>query len=255
MDTGRLKTIGILILLCVNLAFGSILLMERLDSAEGAAHTRTELVEVMAGLGIELPAERIPSPPELCSLTVTRDRAAEDRLVGALLGEAEARDQGGNIWYYENENGWARCRGGGSFEIMLHSGGGSLESQFQDGGVQARREGDSYVCLVDGAEVFNCRFALSMRSGGIYITGRCLLGTPVQGEKPECTDPATLLLRFYDHIRDAGGVFSRIEALDSGYVESVTAAGIELAPVWRMQTDGGTWTMDLREDRLVLFGR
>ena len=254
MDTGRLKTIGILILLCVNLAFGGILLSERLDTAEGEAHTRTELAEVMARQGIRLSPELIPASLELPVCTVARERSLEDALVSALLGEAEATDQGGNLWDYENENGWAWCRGGGSFEIMLLSGGGSLEEQLRAGGIRSRREGDAYVCLMEGYEVFHCRFSLSQRSGGVYIAGRCLLGSPVPGELPESTDPATLLLRFYDHIRDAGGIFSRIEELRVGYVLNTGASGMVLDPVWRMRTDGGTWYMDLREDRLVSPG-
>ncbi len=254
MDAGRLKTIGILILLCVNLAFGGILLTERLDSAEGAAHTRTELVEVMAGLGIQVSAERIPGSLDLPVCAVSRDRDLEDKLVGTLLGEAEGKDQGGNIRYYENENGWAWCRSGGNFEIMVLSGGGSLETRLTEGGIRAQREGENYVCLVGDAEVFNCRFSLSQRSGGVYISGRCILGEPTPGEKPECTDPATLLLRFYDLIRDAGGVFSRIEELRTGYVLSVSASGTVLDPVWRMETDGGVWYLDLREERLITVG-
>ncbi len=254
MDTGRLKTIGILILLCVNLAFGGILLTERLDSAEGAAHTRTELVEVMAGLGIQVLADQIPAALDLPICTISRDRELEDRLVWSLLGETEGRDQGGNIRYYENERGWAWCRGGGNFEIMVLSGGGSLEAQLSEGGIRAQREGEAYVCMVRDAEVFNCRFFLSQRSGGIYISGRCILGEPVPGETPECTDPATLLLHFYDLIRDAGGVFSRIEELRTGYVLSVSTAGTVLDPVWRMETDGGVWYLDLRENRLISVG-
>lgn len=254
MDAGRLKTIGILILLCVNLAFGGILLMERLDSAEGAAHTRTELVEVMAGLGIRVPADLIPADLDLPICTVSRDRELEDRLVRSMLGETEGRDQGGNIRYYENKNGWAWCRGGGNFEIMVLSGGGSLEAQLAEGGIRAQREGDSYVCLVRDVEIFNCRFSLSQRSGGIYISGRCILGEPVPGETPDCTDPATLLLRFYDLIRDSGGVFSSIEELRTGYVLSISTSGMVLDPVWRMQTDGGVWYLDLREERLISMG-
>ena len=42
MDTGRLKTIAILILLCVNLSFGAILLSERMGTAEGNAQQRSK---------------------------------------------------------------------------------------------------------------------------------------------------------------------------------------------------------------------
>lgn len=250
MDTGRLKTIVILILLCVNLAFGGILLAERLGTAEGQAHTRSDLTRVMAQLGISLSEDKIPAGSTCRRWSVSRSIEAEAGLVRALLGEAEGRDQGGNIWYYENENGWAWCRGGGSFELMVNTG-GSLEEQLEAGGLRIRREGDSYVCLMEDTEVFNCRFTLSLRGGGVYITGRFLLGEPQEEVEVDCTDVASLFLRFCDRIRDAGGVFSRIEEIRSGAVLNVTAAGMELIPVWRMRTDGGTWFMDLQSGRLV----
>ena len=250
MDTGRLKTIAILILLCVNLAFGGMLLAEKLGAAEGQAHTRSDLVKVLDGLGVSLSEDTIPAPGVYRRCSVSRSTEAEAELVRALLGEAEGRDQGGNIWYYENENGWAWCRGGGSFEIMVNSG-GSLEEQLAVGGLWARREEDSYVCLMGDTEVFNCRFTLSRRGSGVYITGRFLLGEVQETEDVDCTDVASLLLRFCDRIRDAGGVFSRVEEIRPGAVLSVTAAGMELIPVWRMRTDGGVWYLDLQSGRLV----
>ena len=251
MDTGRLKTIVILILLCVNLAFGGILLSERLGAAEGNAQTRSELRSVLAGLGITVTDDQIPAGGTMFRRSVPRLRETEDRLVTALLGDAEGQDQGGNIWYYENANGWAWCRGGGSFEIMMLAGGGSLEDQMEKGGLHARREGEKYVCLLGSEQVFNCRFTITQRAGGIYLSGRCLLGEPEAGESVDCSDVATLLLGFCDRIRDAGGVFSRVEEIRDGYVLNVTASGMELVPVWQMATDGGTWYLDLAAGRLV----
>lgn len=251
MDTGRLKTIAILILLCVNLAFGGILLSERLGAAEGNAQTRSGLVRIMANLGIAIEEGQIPAGGVMLRRSVPRERATEDRLVTALLGPVQGQDQGGNIWYYENANGWAWCRGGGSFEIMVMAGGGPLEERLEEGGLRVRREEEHYVCLADGMQVFNCRFTISQRSGGIYLSGRFLLGASEEGESVDCTDVPTLLLRFCDRIREAGGVFSRVEEIVGGYVLNVTASGAELAPVWQMRTDGGTWYMDLTSDRLV----
>ena len=102
MDTGRLKTIVILILLCVNLAFGGILLSEKLGAAEGNAQARSELRSVLAGLGITVADDQIPAGGVMFRRSVPRLRETEDRLVTALLGDAAGQDQGGNIWYYEN---------------------------------------------------------------------------------------------------------------------------------------------------------
>ena len=153
MDTGRLKTIVILILLCVNLAFGGILLSEKLGAAEGNAQARSELRSVLAGLGITVADDQIPAGGVMFRRSVPRLRETEDRLVTALLGDAAGQDQGGNIWYYENTNGWAWCRGGGSFEIMVLVGGGSLEEQMEKGGLHARREGEKFVCLLGNEQV------------------------------------------------------------------------------------------------------
>ena len=251
MDNARLKTIVLLILLGVNLAFAGILLSERADSAELESQQRTELTAVFSTLGIELREDQIPASVALSGGAIQRDTEAEAAFVRALLGDAEAQDQGGNIWYYENEKGWAWCRGGGSFEILLQSGGGSLEEQLALGGLHARREGERYVCLLGSEPVFNCRFTISQRSGGIYFSGRCLLGEPEEGESVDCTDVAALLLRFCDRIREAGGVFSRVEEITAGYVLSATASGMELIPVWQMRTDGGVWYLDLAAGRLV----
>jgi len=251
MDSGRLKTIVLLILLGVNLAFAGILLSERADSAELASQQRTELIAVFSSLGIEIGAEEIPDSAALPGGTILRDTEKEAAFVRALLGDVQARDQGGNIWYYENENGWAWCRGGGNFEIMVFSGLGSLEDALSRGGLQFRREEDNYLCLSGDTAVFNCRFSLSQRAGGVYISGRFLLGQPQSEESTREADVSTLLLRFYDRIRDSGGIFSRVEGIQPGYVLGFSASGMELIPVWQIATDGGAWYYDYREDRLL----
>lgn len=251
METGKLKTIVILILLCVNLAFCGILLAERMNTAAGTAQSRSELTKVLAGLDISLDADTIPADEPMTLYSVSRDPASERALVLTLLGESESEDQGGNIRRYENENGWARFRSGGIFEINTSAGGASLESRLRSSGISIVREADSYICTVGNAQVFNCCFSLSQRSGGIYLSGRFLPGTPEAEETAEKTDAATLLLRFHDRVRDAGGVYAEIREILPGYLLNVTASSMELLPVWRITTDGGVWYLDVQEQKLV----
>ena len=76
MDTGRLKTIVILILLCVNLAFGGILISEKLGTAEGNAQQRSELRSVMANLGIDIAESRAAScSAAACPGSMTRRKS------------------------------------------------------------------------------------------------------------------------------------------------------------------------------------
>ncbi len=253
MDNGKLKNIVILILLLLNLAFGSLLLIQRMDEAAGQAQTRTELIQVLKGLGVSLEAE-LPQESNLYLWELSRDLETEANLCMSLLGTGEGQDQGGNIWYYENENGWAWFRGGGSFELLLKNAGLNLEQRLQETGIGAVREKDSYICRLDGVPVFNCRFTPGVRDGGIYLSGRVLTGKPERGEAVPEHDGATLLLRFHDLVQASGGVYSAIEEITSGYMLINTAAGMELTPVWQLRTNGGTWYLSLRDITLVSAG-
>ena len=251
METGKLKTIVILILLCLNLAFCGILLAEQMDTAAGTAQSRNELTRVLEGLGISLDADVIPGDAPMTLYTVSRDRETEQALVLALLGEADSEDQGGNIRRYENENGWARFRSGGVFELNTTAAGGALESRLRGSGLSIVREADSYICTAGDAQVFNCHVSLSQRAGGIYLSGRVLPGRPEAEESAESPDAATLLLHFHDGVRDAGGVYTEIREILPGYLLNVTASSLELLPVWRITTDGGVWYLDVKEQKLV----
>ena len=182
MDTGRLKNIAIIILLLVNVAFGGILLWERAYEADAQAKSWNELTQVLQRLGISLEEGVLPADETVYRCAVSRDLASDSLLTQSLLGEAAMQDQGGNIYYYENENGWARYRSSGSFEITLLSAAGSLEERMTDGGLRFLREGSEYVCDFDGMPVFNCRFSLSaVQGGGVRISGRRLPGLPQMG--------------------------------------------------------------------------
>lgn len=252
MDTGRLKTIAILILLLVNAALGGILLWDRLSQADAQAKSRQELILVLERLGISMEEGVLPSDEPLYRCSVSRDLGSDSALTLALLGEAEMQDQGGNIHYYENQNGWARYRSSGSFEITLLSAAGSLEERMTDGGLGFRREGSEYVCDFEGMPVFNCRFSLSpVQGGGVLISGRRLPGTPQAGAAGETLNAETVLLRFVDQISASGAVFRSIQQIRQGYVLSSSVSGGELQPVWQISTDGGVWYMDAEKGSLV----
>lgn len=252
MEAGRLKSVAILILALVNLAFGVILLGERLDSADLQAQTRSELVSVLRKRGVELAETQLPTDGPERRFELSRDIPAEAALAEAVLGNASGRDQGGSIYYYENENGWARFRGSGSFEIAVLSPGGSIEERLKDGGMSLYREGEAYVCTWAESPVFNCRFSLSAFSGGgLLVSGRRLPGSPGEGREAERLDAATLLLRFLDQTNALGVVFTRIERIQPGYALQVTASSAELLPVWQLETNGGVWYLDTESGELL----
>ena len=113
MDGGKLKSAVILILLLVNAAFGWILMTQRKNEADLQAQTRSELVMVMANMGVTMDESIIPRELTMLQYTLTRDMSLETAMVQAFLGAASGRDMGGNIHYYENENGRASFRNSG----------------------------------------------------------------------------------------------------------------------------------------------
>ena len=252
MDGGRLKTAAILILLMVNLAFGWLLLTQRRNETNLQAQTRKELVQVMENMGIGLNEASIPRETSMRKYGLTRDMALETALVQAFLGVAPGQDMGGNIHYYENENGRASFRNSGDFEIVVSLPGGSIEQRLAENGLALAREEDEFVCLLEDRAVFNCRIRLSALEGDSYrIYGRCMLGTLQPGKTVPLLGAATLLLRFQDQVEETGKVFTQILSIRSGYLLRPAVPAAELLPVWCIETDGGIWYVNVETGQLL----
>lgn len=252
MDSGRLKTAAILILLMVNLAFGWLILNQRRDESNLQAQTRKELVQVMENMGITLEEGSIPRETVLRKYTLTRDMALETALVQAFLGSAPGQDMGGNIHYYENDNGRASFRSSGDFELLVSLPGSSIERRLAENGLLLAREEDEYVCLLEEQQVFNCRIRLSALEGDSYrIYGRCMLGTLQPGKTVSFLGAATLLLRFRDQAEESGKVFTQIRSIRSGYLLRPAVPAAELLPVWCIETDGGAWYVNVEDGQLL----
>jgi len=252
MDGGRLKTAAIIILLLVNLAFGWLLVTQRRNETSMQAQTRKELVQVLENLGVSLAESSIPRDTAMRKYSLTRDMALETALVQAFLGTASGRDMGGNIHYYENENGRASFRNSGDFEIVVSLPGSSIEQRLAENGLALAREADEYVCLLEEWAVFNCRIRLSALEGDSYrIYGRCMLGTLQPGKTVPLLGAATLLLRFQDQVEETGKVFTQILSIRSGYLLRPAVPAAELLPVWCIETDGGIWYVNVETGQLL----
>ena len=252
MDSGTLKSAVILILLLVNAAFGWILLTQRKNEADLQAQTRSELVQVMANMGVTLEESAIPRETSMRQYTLTRDMGLETTLVQAFLGAASGQDMGGSIHYYENENGRASFWSSGDFEIRVSLPGSSIEKRLIENGLSLARDGDEFICLLNEREVFNCRIRLSAQEEGSYrIYGRCLLGTLQPGKTIAALGAPSMILRFRDQVEETGRVFTAIRSIRSGYLLRPAVPAAELEPVWCIETDGGVWYVHLEKGDLL----
>jgi hypothetical protein len=168
---------------------------------------------------------------------------------------------GGNIYVYENEKGRATFNGGGEFSIEL-----SYSAETGDALSVARRVlramalettepqptaaapgasgGEAVTALFTyrRTAVFNCPVTLEFHAGQLArVSGR--RPPPARLNDDETADGvADALLRFAETVRGGAVVCAEIYDAAPGYSFSAGAFGDgELAPGWRMVTDGGTF--------------
>ena len=269
MDIRRLKNIAIIILAALNLCFAALIFMNRCDDARISGREKSELSELFAKNGIELGQNEIPQGVEAWNWTVARNLNAEAETVKKLLGEAEQEDQGGNIFYYENENGWATFRNNGEFEIYFNhlddaKGAentarellGGMGMEFSTSGAVTEEHGDSrsisFVCTWNGKSVLNCCVRLTLYSGGsASISGRRLNGEPQKNGDALKLDVNTMLIGFLDDIRSSGLVCNRIEAIELCYMMGSSATENTLEPIWQIRTDGGEYRISVQTGELL----
>ena len=241
MDTGKLKSAAIIILLCVNLAFGGILIFDGVSNAGAEARERAQLTDIFAENGIEISPGTIPRRCRLQTHGVVRSKAGEAELVSLLIGQAEEQDQGGNIYYYENAPGWVRFRSSGSFEACLYDDARSEGELLTAVGAAPSGFDGRYAYYCGKYEIFNCGAEAERTDEGMTLSGRRLMGEPGPGRAGEYLSMSTVLMRFLERVIGEGIVCTRIDDISPGYMMSVTAASAELRPVWRISADSGVY--------------
>lgn len=250
MDTKLLKTVIIIILACVNLAFGGILVFDRISGAGAAAKERDELAAVIQSRGIDISSGIIPTDESVTVYSIVRDLGQELAIASALLGNVEPQPQGGNIYFYENSSGYIRFRAGGGFEAAIYNC-GLTDDEIADC-FGARRSGGEYVFFYDGNAIFNCTIQIKRSGAGVMLSGTHPLGTPGSWEEREGPGISTVLLRFVEEMVDSGIVCTKIASMTPGYLMTVAAAEAKLEPVWSVNTDAGVYFVYAESGKTVL---
>lgn len=269
MDVGRLKNIAIIILAVLNVCFLALIGFNRLEVKQVSGQEKDSLAELFADSGISIEPEVIPDGEGVNWYTVSRDIAGEKKIVEALIGEAEAENQGGNIYSYENENGSALFRNNGEFEIRLDyidDGAGAgrtaarlLETMgiaFISEGAEMEEHGDSrgisYLCAWNEKPLLNCSAHLTIYAGGsAVLSGKRINGTPQLSGGGSALDINTMLVRFLEEIRSGGHICSRIEHIVLCYNMNSAAAGTVLEPVWYIVTDGSEYQVNVSTGKIM----
>lgn len=250
MKTSRLKNVIISILALAN-AFLLVLLISR-RAQERAARDRveTQLIQLYAASGVELPAALIPSE-EVCLSPVdpVRSLSSEAAFSEAVLGACTPEDVGGGIYRYESEAGQCLLRSGGAIEATLDRAVDDPEAYYE-----ALFSAHGYAALSSDAAdgtgtvvavrmlpagmVFNAELVLEFSQNHLLsVTGSFV--PPVEPvEHGEGVDGVTALVRFLDYSNASGEVCTAVMDVRGGYLlQSTASASQRLIPAWCIVTD------------------
>lgn len=269
MKITKIKSILIGALVLVNLFFLAVILRDYVAERSG----RKELLEHLARLfeqhGVALDIGSVGEGASLTEYTVRRNQDAERALAEALLGDTVKSDEGGNIYEYKSEKGTAVFTGG-TFEVSVNpgvwlAGAGpvrtvrdvlktlKIEAASIGPAGDKGNETVTAVCAAGGFPIFNCGIRFHFQDGwflGISGTMATAL-TPAAG-KTDMSSPATALVRFLSDIKSNKISCTEIRAVTPGYyMPPFFSDDDSLIPVWRIQTDAGTYYRDAVTGEIV----
>jgi hypothetical protein len=269
VEAGKIKNIIIIILAALNLSFLAVIVLDLNETRYAEIREKTELVSFFDANGIYIDADVIPGEVTAGNFYLTRDLSQEKNIINVLLGQAEPQDQGGNIFYYENENGSAFFRNNGEFEINfahLDDTEGAQKTaasllkkiniSYDDTDSYTEEHGDSrsisMLCTWQNVPIANCRLTLTIFAGGsAQLAGKRPVGTPQRMGDCDMLGINTMLIRFLDEIKSGGYVCDRIEDVDLCYIMRSFPSEASLEPVWQIVTNGGTYRVSVGSGELL----
>lgn len=276
MEGTRIKNIVILILLLLN---GFLLFlvggrwMKDTHSHEAA---RSSAIEIVRADGIELADDTVPGEQELEHLQAVRDMARENELAAKLLGgtvRVEAR--GGEVYRYQNENGWVQFHSTGEFMAELEPETFFVGEQTVAQHGEALLEQLGFECEVlndttengqgsvafrqrhKGIPVLNCQAILTYEQGSLVSIAhaRRVPGAVARGRGENSMSVATALMRLHNGLKELGDIYTRVDRIVPAYTMSVARSGTALlTPVWYVQTDTGSYQMDTQTGQISRIG-
>ena len=263
MQWSKLKTIILLMLVGVNLF---LLALVGLRAGQGAYYedeTRQTTIQVLERGGITFVPEELPEDISLPVLALTRNRESEKNVAQALLGTVTQTSESGVRPSYTGPKGTAEFSMNGAFIVTFTDGswqrqpGQSVSDAsrncLEQIGFQAMEEevltqGDTtwatYCQVWEDAPVFSCQVTLTWEGESLVrMEGSRLDGTSTPSAQSLLSTP-TVLMRFLAGVSQNGYVCSQITDMEPGYLTSGSSRSVQLTPVWRIDTDTGSYYVD-----------
>ncbi len=267
MPDSKIKNIVLALLLAVNLFLLAIVVPALREQRQHQQSLYENLQTLFAGYGVSLDPAIIPEERTLYPLILEYDAdeqlAAAEALLGA--GVSSAVGTGRYTSVFSAQTGSCRFVQGADFSAELTQ---PLAASGSDLTRAAQRllNQMGFVCAevadaqrqsagiytvtatqaVGGVPAYSAQMTLTYSNGSLtQMTGVFYTGGEAASRADEtaCIACADALLAFFNSRDALGWVGSEIVAVEQGYVRAQTASAstVRLDPVWRVQTDTGTY--------------
>lgn len=261
MDKRKVKKLIIILLLLVDAFLFVLVISGSVQNAKSERQKSSALLAVLDNQGIEL-AEGV-SLSENCPNVIQLERSIrkEKKMLADLIGKCSVEDQGGDVYIFKGEDGYASLRSTGYFEIALDTAvvpvnGDPLAAarvtlkklgiSYDKKLLELKKDGDlicvTATCMYDGRRVLNATISMYFSDSHlVFLTGRKPLD--VVGSLSQANsnlDAVTILMAFLENTHKSGKVCSSIKSVSTNYIlDSATVGGCTLIPVWCIETDAG----------------
>lgn len=266
METPKLKNIVLLILVLTNLCLLIFVVRQEWRDRAQRRQAREEAILFLEGKGVAVDERQIPEEMDLMPRIVERDTEEEGKLAARLLGErVKIQDRGAGVYRYFNEAGSIQFHSDGSFSAQFVQGLFPMGDQWERNcltllskldfegellSVETDAGGDRLLFRQnwEGCPLFTQQVTLETENGWVtgMTSGRRLVGEPVRDQSRNTVSVSTALVEFFNGLNSLGDVCSRVDGVTQGYVAGSSLTGpMTLTPVWRIDTDTGSYQLDL----------
>lgn len=251
MDRYLLKNIIIIILVLVNGFLLGSLVMRQTSQHAARRNTEAYVTSLFEADGITLEEGAISRKTPPSSRLLAQDAAQQKKAAVFFLGENVLQDDQSGTSTYTGEQGVARFRSGGSFEIegklavsdaeevcLRFCKDFSLEEPLflldETGSGTA-----TAVCLHEDLPVFNGTVTFTLTQGTLTRISGTLLPdlSAVLSEDREPLSAIAALTAFQQTRRESGAVVSAVLDMELCYELDTSTAGLTLTPAWCVVTD------------------
>ena len=272
MEWNRVKTILILTLLGVNLFLLGNLVNTIWRDRRIERQALDDAMTICRQQGIDVAEGAVALDSDDTVYVQERDYAQEEAAARALLGEDVTHTAaGGGVVTYAGDGGSASFRNGGYFEMRfaysdMPQDGHEAERLARTLAKRARLATDDAVYMAsddDGVftvtvqqcmgekQVYNMSVTIVFAQQLVQIDGRLMPSVPrAASERAKASYEA--LLDLVSAWKTMEITVQKISDIEQGYYASITTGGSVLyVPLWRIQTDTGTYHFDLLKGQFV----